>query len=193
MTSAPVRIRATYSQELLVSIDALGDDDERARILGRLVADLRERIDQTSRLAFMDGADHQAILEAAHAELDRDTYLRLIRYQTARYKDSTLIAATVRTLVRLSGGSPHALLKHLPRLRDATVQGYGTLTYTRTADREAFFHLRGYPPAYMTDANTGLFVGTYLGALDIVGAMGSVDVIREDRAAGDAEHAVRWA
>lgn len=183
------RIRASYAKELLHAIDAL---PQRARIRARLSDGVAERVLAAPGLSLLDGDDHQALVEASYAELDLDAYIALIRHQTAKYRESPMLAATIRTLQRLLGRSAHGLLKHLPRLRDVTVQGYGTLTYARISDNEARFVLAGYPLAYMTDANREMFVATFLGALDILDVKGEAATICEDRANGGAEFVVRW-
>jgi hypothetical protein len=185
----PPRIRASYAKELLHGIDALPARD---RIRARLPDGVADRVLETPGLSLLDGADHQALLEASFAELDRDGYIALIRQQTAKYREAPLLAATIRTLQRLLGRSAHGLLKHLPRLRDVTVQGYGTLTYAHAGEHEARFVLEGYPPQYMTDANRALFEATFLGALDILDIQGEATTTREDRAKGAAEYTVRW-
>jgi hypothetical protein len=182
-------VGGSYAKELLHAIDALSQRD---RIRARLADGVADRVLATPGLSLLDGADHQALLEASYAELDGAGYIALIRQQTAKYRDTPLLAATIQTLQRLLGRSAHGLLRHLPRLRDVTVQGYGTLTYSRAGDNEAHFVLDGYPPVYMTDANRELFVATFLGTLDILGLSGEAIALKEDRAKGRAEYAVRW-
>lgn len=183
------RIRASYAKELLHGIDAL---PQREKIRARLAQGVAERTQAARGLSLVDAADHQALMEASYAELARDGYIALIREQTRKYRESPLLAATVGTLQRLLGRAPHALLKHLPRLRDVTVQDYGTLTYDYAGDREARFVLAGYPLTYMTDANRDLFVATFLSALDILDMQGEAITLQEDRASGSAEYLLRW-
>lgn len=184
-------IRASYAKELVHAIDALALT-QRDRVHARLTDGVAARVLATPSLSLVSGADHQALMEAAFAELDEAAFVALIRQQTAKYRQSAFIAATITTLQRLVGKSPHGLLKHLPKLRDATVQGYGTLAYTRGADNEAHFALSGYPPQYMTPANSALFVATFLGALDVIGTSGEAMMTSVDRELGKAQYLVRW-
>ena len=182
-------IRASYAHILLTQVEVL---PQRGRIHARIGADLLARVKATHAVAFLDGHDYMALVTAAQAELDDATYFDLLRKQTNRFGETPFIAPTIRGLVRLMGSSPHALLRHLPRLRDATVRGFGVLAYERKADKDASFTLRGYPARYMTAANQVIFLATFVGTLDIAGHKGEVVITRQDDALGDVDYAVTW-
>ena len=165
---------------------------QRERIEAHIGAAALARITSCHGLAFLDGADYEAVVAAGHAELDEQTFLRVLRRQTNTFRETPLIATTVRALLRLVGSSAHGIFRHLPRLRDATVRGFGTLAYERVGDKEARLTLHGYPTAYTNDANVVVMRATFLGVLDLTGDEGEAVLTSRDAARGDMDFTVRW-
>src|SRR4051812_248506 len=100
MTGVPnaPRVRASYARILLERLDR---SPAKADVRARLSADSLCRIVDTPALAFLDGADFEALLEAAGAALDDDALVETVRWQTRVFRDSPMMAGTVRTLLGL--------------------------------------------------------------------------------------------
>ena len=183
------QIRASYAQLLLQRISALPNGPE---ILAHVDPKSIALVADEHRLAFIDAVHHQALLDAASEELDGAALLDLLLRQTRLFSDSPLVAATLRTLLSLTGRSPHTVLKHFPRLRNVAVRNFGLLTYASNGAKSARFSLIGYPAQYMNDTNVILFRATFLAMVDITGDTGDAVFMSDDKPAGAAEYEVNW-
>jgi hypothetical protein len=183
------QIRALYAQLLVEGIDVLPQrDDVRARLAPALI----DGVMDANRLTFIEAAPHQALLTALYDVIGGEGLRQLLVRQTRIFGDSPLMSATIRSLLRLTGSTPHAFLRHLPRLRDLTVRDYGTLSYSKSPAGAAAFELRGYPVAYLNDANIELFRATFLVVVELTGDKTFVNVDARIAGPDAADFEVSW-
>lgn len=153
------------------------------------------RIEAALPVAWLDEATYNALTEAARAELGDAAFQELFRRLGRRLMKSPLFQAAIESVIRMSGLSPHTLLKFAPRGRDSVVRGSGELAYERVDDRCARLRLRDFPASTYKSGTTSLLLsGTWLGLLDVAGHGATASVAREDvdLERGRTTFVVRW-
>jgi hypothetical protein len=187
------RTKARFAQSVLAEIAALSP--EIAHAVRARSGDAWQRIEKALPMEWIEEATYNAVIDATRAELGDEAFRALFRRMGRRLIKTPLFQALIEAVIRISGLSPHTLLKAVPRARDAAVAESGTLTYERAGDRCARLFLRDFPPStFRSGATVLLLSGTWLGLVDIAGheATAQLDLEDVNLERGRATFVLRW-
>jgi hypothetical protein len=184
-----VALRASLVRHLLEECDLV---PEGPRIRARIPSDIIERVMNAGRAAFVAGTDNQTVVDAVCAELNEERALQVFRRQVTSFGNSPVMAATVRSLLRLFGSTPHVLLRHSVRLREAAVRGFGHYAYARTGETSATLQMRGYPREFMKEAAYLALRGSSIGIVEVTGKSADGLVVVHSEADGDLDVELSW-
>jgi hypothetical protein len=182
-------LRATFVRHLLDECDLV---PEAARIRARVPSDVLARVTHAHRGAFVAGADNQAVVDAVCAELTEERALEVFRRQVTSFGNSPVMAATVRSLLRLFGSTPHVLLRHSVRLREAAVRGFGHYEYVRTGETSGTLQMRDYPRELMKEAAWLMLRGSSIGIVEVTGRKAEGLVVVHSEADGTLDVELTW-
>lgn len=187
------RTKARFAQSVLEELTALSPE---------IAASCRARsgpawaqVEQALPTEWLDEATYNAVIDAARAELGDESFRALFRRMGRRLLRVPLFQAAAEAIIRVSGLTPHTLLKAAPRARDAVVADSGTLTYERVGERGARLSLCDFPPStFRSGATVILLSGTWLGLVDIAGHQATAGLTLEgvDLDRGRATFVLTW-
>jgi hypothetical protein len=187
------RTKARFAQSVLEELTAFSP--EIARACRDRAGPAWTQIEQALPVEWLDEATYNAVIDAARAELGDASFQALFRRLGRRLMRAPLFQAAAEAIIRISGLTPHTLLKAAPRARDAVVADSGTLSYERTGERGARLVLRDFPPStFRSGATVLLLSGTWLGLVDVAGheASAALTLTDVDLERGRATFVLRW-
>lgn len=144
---------------------------------------------------WLDEETYNALTEGARAELGDERFRALFRALGRKLHRNPSFQSAIEAVIRISGLSPHAMLRFAPRGRAAIVYDSGELTYEHVSNRCAALQLRGFPAStYRTGTTLLLLSGTWLGILDLTGAGATAELSLEavDLEQGHTRFVLRW-
>ncbi len=152
-------------------------------------------IEQALPVMWLDEETYNALTEATRAELGDEAFQALFRKVGRRLIKTPLFQAALEAMIRISGLSPHSLLKFAPRGRESIVRDSGELTYTCVDERCAHLTMRDFPASTYRTGTTALLVGsTLLGLVDVANHAGTASLsLRDvDLERGRTTFVLRW-
>ncbi len=181
------RIRASYMQTL---VEELISGPKREQIAAA-AAPLTARINAHMGVSLVSFDDLDVVLRIVIDLCGEDRVIEATRRHTTRLRDSSLLRSLIDAVVRLSGLTPHAMFKVLPRARESLVSEAGTVSSVRVGDNQVRLELRGFP-ARSVAVNTPHFCGSWLGVLDGCGVAGTVKPRLISAEHGDVDFDIAW-
>jgi hypothetical protein len=183
----PYRIRASYAKGVL---DALRRTPHGGRIVAAL-GDTAHRIDGHIGTSLIPGEDIDQVVAVALEVGGEACLTEASRQHMVGFRDTPLMRPLVDAVVRLSGMTPHAILRIVPRARATLVTDAGTLEYFRLGNTEARLEVRGLPGKAVPQ-NAIHLRGGWLGVLDVCHVQGTVSADVVDVTRGNIDFAIRW-
>lgn len=180
-------IRASYMQSMVAEFARAPRGDEMIAAIAPQAA----RINALMGVSLVPADDVDHLLRILIERFGEDAVVQASRQHMVRLRDSALMRSLIDAVLRISGLTPHAIFKIVPRARDSVVAHAGTLSAVRVGDQQARLELRGFPPASVMDHAVHLR-GSWLGILDACGLVGTVTTRVVDVTKGDIDFDVDW-
>ncbi len=190
MNLAP-RTKATYAHEIQQEIGRLSPAarDQIAAACGHVWQDIENSLAST----WLDEATFNQLTEA-HRSVLGDAETRAFYRRVGRtLAKNPFFKVGLDAVIRLSGMSPHPLVRFATHARALVVRNAGQLTYRRESETCAVLTMVDFPPSTWQSGTTAIMLaGTWEGVVDLAGKEPLVDIEDLDLAGGACRFRVAW-
>lgn len=150
---------ATKAVYLHHTIACLRDyPDTALRALLEAQRDFVSKVEALSPSAWVPYADHGPFFEGVRERAGDDGMVEFFSEVALLSAKSKFFMNLVSAFMRIYSGSPAALLRGLPRARQAVVRDYGVLRFLSATDRSAELELTDAPPEIWQTGTTSLLL-----------------------------------
>ncbi len=150
-------------------------------------------IEDAPRSMWLDEPTFNALTEAIRVTLGDEGTRSLYRAVGRILVKNPAFQFAMEAMIRISGMTPHTLLRLAPRAREAVVRNAGKLTYRNVGDRAVRLRMVGFPPSTWRLGSTALMLaGNWEGIIDAAGATPSVLIDELDLEGGSCVFDIQW-
>jgi hypothetical protein len=186
------RILAGFVQGTLAAVSAL-DVELGKRVASRLAPETRDRLTQSSRIAWLELAIDVELTHAIYAELGPARAQELFRSNLAGALDAPVLRSLAQGALRLFGASPARVFGWAPKAYSQLFRDAGVMRFVLDAPGSARLELEALPScaAESTPYLDGI-AASIAGGFDFIGAKGEVCIESHSPAARRASFRLEW-